>query len=137
MCFTITVKEAQEALFLAIGGLQLFTLSATLRNILAPCTRRFLTCPRGKRRQACVMPCGDRVGVTPQVTTGEEGFWPQGSPRAPFNPWGSALPRNWSYGTGQDFSAQHAPDAIDFAVMHLWPDNWAILYGELREGCKA
>ena len=83
------------------------------------------------------MPRGDLVGVTPQVTTGEEGFWPQGSPWAPFNPWGSALPRNWSYGTGQDFSAQHAPDAIDFAVMHLWPDNWAILYGELREGCKA
>jgi hypothetical protein len=66
-----------------------------------------------------------------QVTTGEEGFWPQGSLWAPFNPWGSVLPRNWSYGTGQDFSAQHSSPTIDFAVMHLWPDNWAILYGEL------
>jgi len=69
------------------------------------------------------------------VTTGEEGFWPEGSPWAPFNPWGnpmtpiSAGPKNWSYGTGQDFSAQHALPAIDFAVAHLWPDNWAELYG--------
>lgn len=71
----------------------------------------------------------DREILRMQVTTGEEGFWPQGSIWAPFNPWGSDVPRNWSYGTGQDFSAQHAIDSIDFAVMHLWPDNWAVLYG--------
>lgn len=29
----------------------------------------------------------------------------------------------------QDYSAQHALDSVDFAVMHLWPDNWAVLYG--------
>lgn len=66
-----------------------------------------------------------------QVTTGEESFWPQGSLWTGFNPWGQASPKNWSYGTGQDFSAQHALSSIDFAVMHLWPDNWAERYGAL------
>ncbi len=57
---------------------------------------------------------------------GEEGFWALGSPWAGFNPWGEFLPRNWSYGTGQDFSTQHELTAIDFATMHLWPPNWAV-----------
>lgn len=64
-----------------------------------------------------------------QVTVGEEGFWAESSPWGAFNPWGDHPPKNWSYGTGQDFSAQHALPAIDFAGMHLWPDNWAVNYG--------
>jgi hypothetical protein len=72
---------------------------------------------------------GYRVPCNMQVTTGEEGFWPQGSLWAPFNPWGQGPPQGWAYSTGQDFSAQHASPDIDFAVMHLWPDNWAELFG--------
>lgn len=64
------------------------------------------------------------------MTTGEEGFWAQGDVFGPFNPWGDHLARNWSYGTGQDFNAQHNLCSIDFGVMHLWPDNWAVNYGE-------
>lgn len=63
------------------------------------------------------------------MTTGEEGFWAKGSLWAPFNPWGKGVPHDWSYGTGQDFSAQHAAPSIDFADMHLWPDNWQQLDG--------
>jgi hypothetical protein len=63
-----------------------------------------------------------------QVTTGEEGFWAQGSPWVPFNPWSGDL-KSWGSGTGQDFSAQHALSSIDFAVIHLWPDNWSIVNG--------
>jgi hypothetical protein len=65
------------------------------------------------------------------VTTGQEGFWPQGSLWARFNPWGQELPRDWAYSTGQDFSAKHALPDVDFAVMHPWPNNWAELYGRL------
>ncbi len=66
------------------------------------------------------------------MTVGEEGFWALGSPFGGFNPWGGVGIKNWSYGTGQDFSAQHALPAVDFAGMHLWPDNWAVLAGALR-----
>ena len=32
--------------------------------------------------------------------------------------------RYWSASVGQDFAVQHAPGTIDFAAIHLWPDNW-------------
>ena len=33
-------------------------------------------------------------------------------------------PSGWAGYTGQDFMPQHAVRAIDYASMHLWPDNW-------------
>ena len=33
-------------------------------------------------------------------------------------------PSGWAGYTGQDFMPQHAVRAIDYAAMHLWPDNW-------------
>lgn len=48
---------------------------------------------------------------------------------APFNPWAQGNPSNWSYYAGQDFIAQHNLTYIDFAVIHMWPDNWDNLYG--------
>ena len=33
-------------------------------------------------------------------------------------------PSSWAGYTGQDFLPQHAVPAIDFAAIHLWPDNW-------------
>ena len=31
----------------------------------------------------------------------------------------------WPLQTGEDFVPNHAVDAIDYASIHLWPDNWA------------
>lgn len=31
----------------------------------------------------------------------------------------------WPLHTGQDFLPNHMVDGIDFASLHLWPDNWA------------
>mmetsp|Transcript_12908 Transcript_12908/g.24418 ORF Transcript_12908/g.24418 Transcript_12908/m.24418 type:complete len:540 (-) Transcript_12908:1800-3419(-) len=33
-------------------------------------------------------------------------------------------PASWAAQTGQDFVANHMLDSIDFATVHLWPDNW-------------
>ena len=30
----------------------------------------------------------------------------------------------WPYQTGQDFLPNHLVDGIDFASVHMWPDNW-------------
>ena len=30
----------------------------------------------------------------------------------------------WPYQTGQDFVPNHLVDGIDFASVHMWPDNW-------------
>lgn len=52
------------------------------------------------------------------VTVGAEGFWGPGASRESQNPgaWGSQ--------TGQNFTVNHSPAAIDFAAIHVWPDNW-------------
>jgi mannan endo-1,4-beta-mannosidase len=53
------------------------------------------------------------------VTTGMEGFF------GPRSPWASANPEGgWAANEGQDFEADHDSDAIDFTVIHCWPDNW-------------
>ncbi len=31
----------------------------------------------------------------------------------------------WPLHTGQDFLPNHMVDGIDYASLHLWPDNWA------------
>ena len=55
------------------------------------------------------------------VTVGEEGFYGPGSLAESVNPG-----TGWATITGQNFSANHAPQTIDFAAIHLWPDNWEI-----------
>lgn len=52
------------------------------------------------------------------VTVGAEGFWAQGATREDANPGG------WALQSGQNFSVNHAPASIDFAAIHVWPDNW-------------
>lgn len=64
-----------------------------------------------------------------QVTTGEEGFFRGDTPYAKFNPYGvngvaQGENPDWAGNVGQDFVAQHSSPDIDFAVMHLWGDNW-------------
>ena len=55
------------------------------------------------------------------VTVGQEGFYAVGSMHENMNPG-----NGWASITGQNFSANHAPAAIDFAAIHLWPDNWEV-----------
>lgn len=52
------------------------------------------------------------------VTVGAEGFWAPGAAREEANPGG------WALQSGQNFSVNHAPSTIDFAAIHVWPDNW-------------
>jgi hypothetical protein len=35
-----------------------------------------------------------------------------------------ANPGGWALQCGQNFSVNHAPSNIDFAAIHVWPDNW-------------
>lgn len=62
-----------------------------------------------------------RLDPNHMLSTGEEGFY-AGDAR------GSARvnPEVWAATTGQDFLANHAVPEIDFAVAHLWPDNWGV-----------
>lgn len=55
------------------------------------------------------------------VTVGEEGFYAQGSGREYVNPY-----HWWAQVTGQDFVRNHQPEAIDYAAIHVWPDNWQV-----------
>ena len=55
------------------------------------------------------------------VTVGEEGFWAVGSAYEASNPG-----NGWAAITGQNFTANHASKAIDFAGIHVWPDNWEV-----------
>ena len=63
-----------------------------------------------------------RLDPNHMLSTGEEGFYDMGDAR------GSARvnPEVWASTTGQDFIANHAVPEIDFAVAHLWPDNWGV-----------
>ena len=63
------------------------------------------------------------------VTVGEEGFFEYDSGNKEYGPWGipenvAPMGRYWSASVGQDFTAQHSPGSIDFAAIHMWPDNW-------------
>lgn len=33
--------------------------------------------------------------------------------------------KGWTFRTGQDFLPNHALAHIDYAAVHLWPDNWS------------
>ncbi|KAL4450094.1 hypothetical protein ABPG77_010763 [Micractinium sp. CCAP 211/92] len=55
------------------------------------------------------------------VTTGEEGFFEEADPAAVANPTDGNI---WGSRSGQSFRANHQKAGIDYAVIHLWPDNW-------------
>ena len=55
------------------------------------------------------------------LSTGEEGFYTATSQGT-----ASANPEVWAFATGQDFVANHDVPEIDYAVAHLWPDNWGV-----------
>ncbi|EFN54948.1 hypothetical protein CHLNCDRAFT_13801, partial [Chlorella variabilis] len=81
------------------------------------------------------------------ITTGEEGFFDERDPmagkrlqrRAQAVPPGPAAydpndGNQWGPRSGQDFRANHAHPSIDYAVMHLWPDNWGRLGIDFGQG---
>ena len=72
-----------------------------------------------------------RLDPNHMLSTGEEGFY-AGDAR------GSARvnPEVWASTTGQDFIANHAVPEIDFAVAHLWPDNWGCSAGRLARAAS-
>ena len=53
------------------------------------------------------------------VTVGEEGFWAAYDADSVYNPG-----NGWASLTGDNFTAQHAFDDIDFCGVHYWPDLW-------------
>ncbi|CAK0785325.1 hypothetical protein CVIRNUC_008532 [Coccomyxa viridis] len=61
------------------------------------------------------------------VTVGEDGFYGPSNCQAfnGANPYGRNGQDQWSLHTGQDFLPNHMVDGIDYASLHLWPDNWA------------
>eukprot|EP00850_Spirogloea_muscicola_P015248 SM000115S23927 [mRNA] locus=s115:260909:264646:- [translate_table: standard] len=56
------------------------------------------------------------------LTSGFEGFYSWSSNRTTYNP--NYLESSWASNTGQDFILNHRLPSIDFAVAHLWTDNW-------------
>lgn len=52
------------------------------------------------------------------VTIGSEGFFAGNSPYAEANP------HDWAEDSGQDWMPNHQAPNIDFATIHVWPDNW-------------
>ena len=66
-----------------------------------------------------------------QVSTGEEGFFGMNSSQKlanPLSPPGHAASGPyWAAKIGQDFQSQHASPSLDYAAMHLWPDDWNVL----------
>lgn len=52
------------------------------------------------------------------VTVGAEGFFGHESQYQDHNP------KDWGKEMGQDFTMNHLGPNIDFASIHIWPDNW-------------
>lgn len=51
------------------------------------------------------------------------GFWGVHDKMQIANP-GAAEGSDWAAKAGQDFVHHHNMPVVDFATMHLWPDNW-------------
>ncbi|KAL4432447.1 hypothetical protein ABPG77_001746 [Micractinium sp. CCAP 211/92] len=58
------------------------------------------------------------------VTTGAEGFFVEGDAYEDLDPGTDYL--MWGPRSGQDFRANHAHPGIDYAVIHMWVDNWLV-----------
>ena len=60
--------------------------------------------------------------MTPCICYTLSGFFDEIDPRAKgTNPDDG---NRWGSRTGQDFAADHASPAFDYATLHMWPDNW-------------
>lgn len=55
------------------------------------------------------------------VTVGEEGFFDSSSTWANSDPMGIG---SWAQSEGQDFVSDHSDANVDYATIHLWPNNW-------------
>ena len=55
------------------------------------------------------------------LTVGSEGFYGRGDANRGANPSKAGA---WADNEGQSFPRDHASDAIDFASIHVWPNNW-------------
>lgn len=60
---------------------------------------------------------------TPSVSLPHAGFWGQNDKMKVNNP-GGPQGMDWASKAGQDFISQHVISVIDFATLHIWPDNW-------------
>ena len=56
------------------------------------------------------------------VTVGEEGFWGYYDSHISYNPENSVSP--WAALTGNNFTAPHAFEDIDYTAVHYWPNLW-------------
>lgn len=52
------------------------------------------------------------------VTIGSEGFYSKESEFVGDNP------QTWAQDMGQNWTGNHQTPDIDFATIHVWPDNW-------------
>src|SRR5262249_4330335 len=60
-----------------------------------------------------------QIDSTHLLSTGSEGFYSPG--RA-----GNPAEAPWMAAQGVDFISNHAPESIDVASFHTWPDNWSL-----------
>ncbi|KAK9825831.1 hypothetical protein WJX81_000642 [Elliptochloris bilobata] len=58
------------------------------------------------------------------ISIGEEGYWGAYDPSIIWNPNAGTNGGGWVPLSGQNFTNQTANPAIDFASIHLWPDQW-------------
>lgn len=66
------------------------------------------------------------------VAIGSEGFFGTSTPRLMLPAFagggggGGGNPAAWAADAGQDFLLNNMHDAVDFATLHVWPDNWGV-----------
>lgn len=70
---------------------------------------------------ASVAPAVKKLLPRQLLTVGSEGFYGRGDANRGANPSKAGA---WADNEGQSFPRDHAPDAIDFASIHVWPNNW-------------
>ncbi|KAL6781917.1 hypothetical protein ACKKBF_B09950 [Auxenochlorella protothecoides x Auxenochlorella symbiontica] len=63
------------------------------------------------------------------VAIGSEGFWGTNSPKLDQNPSNG----DWAAQTGQNFVENTQAKGIDYAAIHVWPDNWNVPTSYLTE----
>jgi hypothetical protein len=62
------------------------------------------------------------MAVTDRLPRRQEGFYGPSSPKAAYyNPGARGV--QWAAKAGQDFVANHAHPSIDFAAVHIWPND--------------
>ncbi|KAK3281273.1 hypothetical protein CYMTET_10927 [Cymbomonas tetramitiformis] len=70
-------------------------------------------------------------GTKQMVSIGTEGFYGPDSPKRKYNP-GEHNDNQWASKEGQDFVTNSQTACIDFASIHVWPDNWNLVTAEFQ-----